>query len=393
LIFVFGINPLRIQTCEPVRMKARDSSNTPVGEPAEYPGWWDPWSNQPRRLARLDKPRLNGTTGLEYLKILSTALLQLPRLGIRYLRLAPAEPPSADTFIGLSISPDMRFNTALVDMVEDLGVRQLQLRVPVWQLGRLDEFRDFMQLFPQCSWLINILQDRDSVLHPQHWQTALSSIFTALSPVVEWFQIGNAINRSKWGCHHSGDYLQLLESATRVSRDFPGVKLAGSSVIDFEPLITLRSVYNQHHYQLDAVAAQLYINRRGSAYGHQYGLFDLYNKLRLLKTIVDTGNRSAPRLWITETNWPLLDTRPYTPNSGHPRTTVDEQTQADYLQQYYRIAWQTGWVERVYWWQLINPGYGLVDHRQSRLRKMPAYFALKELLEGGLQTRIPVHGE
>jgi hypothetical protein len=100
--------------------------------------------------------------------------------------------------------------------------------------------------------------------------------------------------------------------------------------------------------------------------------------------MVLSGNRNARRLWITETNWPLLDTRPYTPNSGHPGRTVDEETQAAYLEQYYRIAYRTGWVERVFWWQLINPGYGLVDHRPGTLRKHPSYFALKKLLAGGL---------
>lgn len=51
---------------------------------------------------------------------------------------------------------------------------------------------------------------------------------------------------------------------------------------------------------------------------------------------------------------------------------------------YYRIAWQSGWVEKVYWWELISPGYGLVDHRDGVLRKLPSYYAFKALLEGGL---------
>ena len=37
----------------------------------------------------------------------------------------------------------------------------------------------------------------------------------------------------------------------------------------------------------------------------------------------------------------------------------------------------------MYWWQLINPGYGLVDHRGGALRKHPAYFALQDLLRDG----------
>jgi hypothetical protein len=35
----------------------------------------------------------------------------------------------------------------------------------------------------------------------------------------------------------------------------------------------------------------------------------------------------------------------------------------------------------VYWWQLINPGYGLVDHRGGGLRKMLSFYAFKRLLD------------
>jgi len=145
-------------------------------------------------------------------------------------------------------------------------------------------------------------------------------------------------------------------------------------------------LFNFHTYRLDAVSSLLYVNRRGSPYGRQYRIFDLHRKLKLIHALVLAGNRNARRLWITETNWPLLDTKPYTPNSGHPRSTVDELTQARYLKQYYQIAYQTGWVERVYWWQLINPGYGLVDHRGGRLRRHPSYYALKDILHGELNA-------
>jgi len=128
----------------------------------------------------------------------------------------------------------------------------------------------------------------------------------------------------------------------------------------------------------------MYVNRRHSPYGTQYGIFDLKNKLRLTKAMIRLSNRSKNKLWITETNWPLLNTKPYTPNSGNPTRTVDEATQAEYLKLYYQIAYQSGWVERVYWWQLINPGYGLVDHRDGSLRKLPSYTAFKQLLDGEL---------
>ncbi|MBS1269219.1 MAG: hypothetical protein MAG794_00167 [Gammaproteobacteria bacterium] len=352
---------------------------------AGYPSWWDPYSNQPYKLANDGKPRLTASNTVEYLKVAATALAISPRLLWRFARTkaTPCSRP-ATQFVGLSITPCERYNEQIRSMVAELGVRELLIRIPSWDLERLDAYADFAEQFSDHHLLFNILQSRDSVLRPEVWRNALEAIFSKLRHLSSYFQIGNAVNRSKWGCAHSGEYLALLETAERVRTAHPEVTLVGSSVIDFEPLVTLRTLYNRRRYHLDVVTALLYVNRRGSPYGRQYLAFDLRRKLRLLRALVDIGNRNDGRLWITECNWPLLHTQPYTPNSGHPDRTVDEATQAHYLTEYYRIAYHCGWVEKVYWWELINPGYGLVDHRSGSLRKMPSYFAFKALLEGGL---------
>lgn len=352
---------------------------------ADHPDWWDPYSNQPRKLPGASKPRLSAASLAEYLKVAGTALAVSPRVAWRFA--AAREVPStrpASGFIGLSISPDERYNGDIAEMVAELGVEELLIRIPSWEIDRLDTYFEFASRFRDRKLVFNILQCRETVIDPGRWTSALAAIFERFSQLSPYFQIGNAINRTKWGCTHSGEYLALLEAAERARAAHPGVKLVGSSVIDFEPLVTLRTLLNARHYHLDVVSALLYVNRRGSPYGRQYQVFDLRNKLRLLHALSAVGNRNDRRLWITEFNWPLLNTRPYTPNSGHPSRTVDEETQARYLTDYYRIAWRCGWVEKVYWWELINPGYGLVDHRDGSLRKMPSYHAFKALLDGGL---------
>lgn len=354
---------------------------------AGHPDWWDPYSNQPYKLSREGKPRLSRANILEYLKVAGTALIASPRLGWRFAGAAASPcPRPAAQFVGLSITPDERYNADIENMVSDLGVRELLIRIPSWELDRLDKYLGFAERFAGHELVFNILQCRTSVAQPGAWRSALEAIIPRFKHLSSYFQIGNAVNRSKWGCVHSGEYLALLEAAERVRAAHPEIKLIGSSVIDFEPLVTLRTLYNPRRYHLDVVSALLYVNRRGSPYGRQYLVFDLERKLRLLHAMVMIGNRNERRLWITEFNWPLLNTTPYTPNSGHPDRTVDEETQARYLTQYYQIAWRCGWVEKVYWWELINPGYGLVDHRGGRLRKMPSYFAFKALLEGALSA-------
>ena len=69
---------------------------------------------------------------------------------------------------------------------------------------------------------------------------------------------------------------------------------------------------------------------------------------------------------------------------------MDETAQADYLVRYYLLALGTGLVERVFWWQLVARGYGLVDPAAPGdpagrddprgPRRRPAFFALKTLL-------------
>jgi len=359
---------------------------------ARHPSWWDPRSNQPYKLDAGSKPRASTGNLLEYLKTAATAFGLSPRLAWRF---AAAKPCPVDIpatrFVGLSITPDQHHNDQIQHMVDELGVEELLMRIPSWDVDRLDDYVAFAGRFKDRRLLFNILQCRHSVLQPDAWRDALERIFAGLKHLSPWFQIGNAVNRTKWGCAHSGEYLRLLEIAEQVRAGHPEVRMAGSSVIDFEPLVTLRTLYNRSRYHLDAVSALLYINRRGSPYGRQYRFFDLQRKLRLLHAMVGCGNRNERRLWITEVNWPLLNTAPYTPNSGHPARTVDEATQARYLSDYYRIAYRSGWVEKVYWWELINPGYGLVDHRGGTLREMPSYHAFKALLDGGLQA-LP-HGD
>jgi hypothetical protein len=346
----------------------------------EHPEWWDPYSCQPYKMADAEKPRSGMGNLIEYSKITASALVGLPAIIYQYLALkkSPSQVPMKD-FAGLSINADKPHRTATLEMVEELGVQELLLRVPSWEAADIEDYANYIERFKQQNVLVNILQSRDSVKDIDQWRNQVRTIIDGLQDVTQTFWIGNAINRTKWGCAHSGQYLELQEAVESLREDFPKMKLLGSSIIDFEPLLSWRTLWNCRKFHLDGTAALLYVNRRHSPYGKQYKIFDLENKLRLAKAMTKLSNRSDDKLWITETNWPLLETQPYTPNSGHPSRTCDEPTQAEYLKLYYQIARQTGWVEKVYWWQLINPGYGLVDSRNG-LRKMPSYFAFKELL-------------
>jgi hypothetical protein len=230
--------------------------------------------------------------------------------------------------------------------------------------------------------VIAVLQDRASVVERRRWRADLSELFRVLGPHAEAFQLPQAPNRTKWGCYHLGDALDLLEDAEAVRARFPSVRLAGPAIIDFEPAPLVRMLLNRRRFTLDVATALLYVDRRGAPENTQYGIFDLANKIRFSAAAFRASPRTARAapLWLTELNWPLLGTGFWTPTSDEE--CVDEATAADYLTRSYRIAWNTGLVERVYWWQLAAPGYGLVD-LQSGVKRRLAYTALKQLLAAG----------
>ena len=136
----------------------------------------------------------------------------------------------------------------------------------------------------------------------------------------------------------------------------------------------------------DAVTSLLYVDRMGAPENGQFG-WTAAKKLALLKAAVDiTARPGAGRgLWITEVNWPLAGTGAFSPASGKPNVSEDEQ--ADFCVRYYVLCLASGLAERLYWWQLVAPGYGLVDNRESPWRRRPAFrafAALRARLEGSV---------
>jgi hypothetical protein len=60
---------------------------------------------------------------------------------------------------------------------------------------------------------------------------------------------------------------------------------------------------------------------------------------------------------------------------------VSESEYARFMTDYFEIAEKTGKIARIYWHQLIAPGYGLVDNRDNTIRKTEAFYRLKNYLE------------
>lgn len=345
---------------------------------------WDYLSDQPHQHAgRFEKTLVRLRDLPSHVKQNVTTLAVVPRVWRRYSQLKKAvhQEPVAWGGVGVCIRPHAEDPEALLAAIEDLGVKHLLLRLHPWQDEHSHEEELAAELHRRGYDLAFALpQNRQLVRDPKRWHASIEKLAAMFTPYGRHFQVGQAINRSKWGIWHYGEYLELAAVAGEVLRRYPGVEVLGPAVIDFEPHATA-GVLNRRYPGVffDAVASLLYVDRRGAPENEQLG-FDSIGKAMLVKAIADTARNCAPRSWITEVNWPLWE-GPHSP--AGKGVSVDEESQANFLARFYLLTLASGTVERVYWWQMIARGYGLIApqdaQQQGGLRRRPSFRALATL--------------
>lgn len=350
---------------------------------------WDALSDQPHQHAGAwEKLRVRAADAPAHARQALVVLAALPRVHRRYreLRRELYREPAPFPGIGIGLRP-WRDQQALLAEIEALGARHLLLRLHPWQEHHDQEEALARELAARGLEVAFALpQTRELVRDPARWRSALEHLVPRFARYGRQFQIGQAINRSKWGIWNLREYGALAEIACEVLAGTPGTEALGPAVIDFEFYQTIAAVnLTGARFHLDAVSALLYVDRRGAPENRQVGL-DTVGKVVLLKAIAETARRAGGRCVVTEVNWPLRE-GPHSP-AGR-LVAVDEERQAQYAARYYLLAQSTGLLERVYWWQLIAKGYGLVDPADSgELRRRPAFAALatlQRMLAGALQ--------
>jgi len=253
------------------------------------------------------------------------------------------------------------------------------IRIPLWDIARIDEYVDFAKGFgSDKNIVINILQDREHVENLELLYADVKIIFRKFQSISSEYQIGNATNRTKWGFFAVSEYLNFYQVAQRVrDQHFPALKLIGPSVIDFEYYYTASSLFNLKNIKFDKLSSLLYVDRRGAPDKRQYG-FDFKNKINFLASMVHLSTKANNEIYITEANWPLKNTAPYAPTSE--KECVSESDYSQYMQDYIKIAKDTNKIDKLYWHQLVAPGYGLVDNRDGVVRKTLAFYKFKQLI-------------
>jgi hypothetical protein len=341
---------------------------------------WDGFSDQPhiikdkkfKRDARLSNLR-------DYLKMFLSSIFVLPFAFLTMKLFKGKQTPSYKELIGVGVNLDK--GDAQQELIEDLGVENLIIRVFLNDIENIDSYVEFAKSFNKKSKkniVINIVQGD---LNSTKTDRKIKLIFSKFKDISSTFQIGTAINRLKWGFSSARGFIDFFKVAQKVRDEkFPHIKLLGPSVIDFEYYYNVKTMFTRKKISYDKTSALLYVDRRGSPKNRQYGIFNLKNKINLLYALVRLSPKTkSDEIYITEVNWPIKNSAPYAPTSEKECVSLDEYTK--FMLEYFQIAKESKKISKIFWHQLIAPGYGLVDNRDGKLIKYPQYFALKELLE------------
>jgi hypothetical protein len=288
----------------------------------------------------------------------------------------------------VGLRPHRERRAELFAALEELGVRRVLLRLHPWEEDHEEEIGWARELASRGYELaLAFPQNRALVKDRARWRQKVEALGRQLLPFARAVQIGQAVNRSKWGIWHPGEYLALTHDAVEILRDLdPHVELAGPAVIDFELLHAVGLLRQLGPFPvLDRLSTLLYVDRRGAPEARQLG-FDTEEKVLFAAAVARSSPAvRLPGIWISEVNWPLRE-GPHSP-AGRD-VAVDEPTQAQYLARYLLIAGTTGHVDRVDWWQLAARGYGLLDPLPAGFRRRPAFEALRVLQQSLRGSRL-----
>jgi len=339
---------------------------------------WDNYSDQPHIIKdKTYKKAMRKKHLFDYIKLLFTSLIFLP-ISILLMKLF-----KANNKLQYGVGVNLDKGEEQFRLVKELGVKHLIIRVPLWEMNRIDEYVDFVKRFKSenkdIEILLNIMQDRAHIDDLKLLKKDIKIVFDKFNSLVQEYQIGTTINRAKWGFFSVSEYLNFYKVIQNIRDEFfKDLKLIGPSVIDFEYYYTCRALFNLESIKYDRHSSLLYVDRRGSPYNTQYKFFDTKNKVDLLYSLTKLSWKSSNDIYITEANWPLSNTAPYAPTSEHE--CVSEEDYTKYMLEYHDIIKKTKKIKRVYWHQLIAPGYGLVDNRDGKIRKMPSFEAYKKMI-------------
>lgn len=354
-----------------------------TGLPALRDMWlWDEYSGQPS-VVLTGFERRNERATADIWRTLWACLIQAPAIVKRYKHLKTQQylqPRSLNLRLGVSVEVDTDFAKQR-ELLQSLAPQSLLVRC-YFHLGS-DHQKHCVRALSELkadghSVSLALIQSRQAINHPDQWALFVSEMLAKTHQLLDFVEIGHAINRVKWGLWNLSEMGRLWEHAELWKTQYPDLTFLGPAVNDFEfqyypPLL------NRFGKAFDALSGHLYVDRRGAPENEQSG-FNTLDKCTLANAIARNFQKAG--YYITEVNWPLEDTGLHSPLAGayikngaqQSALHVSESTSASYMIRYALIALCSGMTERIWWWRLSHPGFGLIDNG-SGWRPRPGWHA------------------
>lgn len=210
----------------------------------QEPFIWDNNSDQPYPLKNKTYKKIMRKKNIgSYVPLLLINIVMFPItiLSMYYLK---GQNKVSKSFYGMGVDIDK--GMVQNELIDELGVEYLLVRMPLWEMHRVVEYVEFVKSFgTDKQILLNVLQDREHIEDAELLKKDMTILFESFSPFVKEFQIGNAINRTKWGFFSMDEYMKWYKTIQTIRNEkYPTLKLIGSSIIDFEFHYTIRTLFN-----------------------------------------------------------------------------------------------------------------------------------------------------
>jgi hypothetical protein len=370
---------------------AREQENQPAN--TRYPDprdvWvWDSKTNQ--AFGSMDrKQRLKNYPAARYLPMLRETLAAGADIYKEYRRLTAGIfklPIAMSASTGLSIEPNPATFPRKLELLSELGAIPILVRLhhhmPAEDL--LYRKQAIIELLDRGHPVaVSLLQSRDAVLDPVSWSNFVDLAMSHIAERLDFVEVGHAINRVKWGIWSFDELETLYQPISKLAKRYPTLRFTGPAGIDFEyPFIIAALKRWPKLIPLHALSHHLYVDRRGAPENPQNS-FATVEKFALARAVAHVSGKTDGVI-VTGVNWPLADAGAWSPVAqpiaelSSDVGGVSESVYSDYMLRYLCLARTSGLVDRVYWWQLVSRGYGLIDDTDAdNWRPRQAWFALK----------------
>jgi len=369
-----------------LRPPAEEKKQVSTGQPSERDAWlWDEYSSQPSVMLRSPERRRERRAA-DIWPTLFSVLRKGPAIWRHYRELKKHSYGSKVSMagrFGVCVEIDDQFEQQLQQLQQTPGL-SVFVRL-YYHLGadHLDAAASAIQRLSDAGHPVGIglVQSRQAVINPDGWQAFISDALSRVHPYIHCVEIGHAVNRVKWGLWNLQEMAALWQGVTSLKAKYPGLTFIGPAVNDFE-FQYYPALLDKHGAAVDALSCHLYVDRRGAPENAQNGFTSL-EKALAGKAIAQAYSKAG--FYITEVNWPLQNTGLYSPLAGAyqhqqkepSKLHVSEHDSAAYMIRYALITLCSGATERLWWWRLAHPGFGLIDNEDG-WREREGWQALKQ---------------